>query len=136
MHHLNTLWQLVNAASTVSELARHTQTYRFGVMSGPITLYLQAEYAEVQITRWGQPQVVITAQLQAAFGWRIASDQDEAGVYFVARRRPVVGGLSRALFRVSVPYPTYLVLQLSSGRVLLDEVDGTLDLAPPKIESG
>ncbi len=132
MQHLNTLWQLMNAASTVSELARHTQTYRFGAMSGPITLYLRAEYAEVQITRWRQPQVVITAQLQAAFGWRIASDQDEAGVYFVARRRPVVGGLSRALFRVSVPYETYLVLNLNSGRLVLDDVDGTLELGPPR----
>jgi hypothetical protein len=75
---------------------------------------------------------VIAAQLQAAFGWRIASDQDGAGVYFVARRRPVVGGLSRALFRVNVPYETYLVLNLTSGRLVLDEVNGTLELGPPK----
>jgi len=134
MQHLNTLWQLVNAASTVTELARHTQTYRFGVMSGPITLYLRAEQAEVQIARWGQPQVVITAQLQAAFGWRVASDQDEAGVYFVARRRPVVGGLSRALFRVSVPYNTFLVLKLDGGRLTLEAVHGTLELGPTGME--
>jgi hypothetical protein len=131
MQHLNTLWQLVNAASTVSELARHTQTYRFGVMGGPITLYLRAEFAEVQIARWGQPQVTITAQLQAAFGWRIAADQDEAGVYFVARRRPVVGNLSRALFRVRVPHSTYLVLKLSNGRLVMEEVEGTLNIPPP-----
>ena len=52
MHHLNTLWQLVNAASTVTELARQSQTYRFGVRE-PITFYLRAESAVVQVVRWG-----------------------------------------------------------------------------------
>jgi hypothetical protein len=130
MQHLNTLWQLVNAASTVSELARHSQTYRFGVME-PITVYLRAENAVVQVSRWQQPMVEVSAQLQAAFGWRIVTDQDEAGVYFVAKRRVVVGGLSRAVFRVNVPRDTYLILKLRSGHVLLEDVEGTLNIAPP-----
>jgi hypothetical protein len=129
MQHLNMLWQFVNAASTVSELARQSQTYRFGVM-GPITLYLRAENAVVQVSRWQQPMVEISAQLQAAFGWRIVTDQDEAGVYFVAKRRMVVGGLSRAVFRVNVPWDTYLLLNLRNGHVLLEDVDGTLNITP------
>jgi hypothetical protein len=129
MQHLNMLWQLVNAASTVSELARQSQTYRFGVI-GPITLYLRAENAVVQVSRWQQPMVEISAQLQAAFGWRIVTDQDEAGVYFVAKRRVVVGGLSRAVFRVNVPGDTYLILKLHNGHILLEDVDATLNIAP------
>jgi hypothetical protein len=129
MQHLNMLWQLVNAASTVSELARQSQTYRFGVM-GPVTFYLCADHAVVQLTRWRQPMVEVSAQLQAAFGWRIVTDQDEAGVYFVAKRRAVVGGFSRAVFRVNVPQDTYLMLKLHSGHVLLEDVNGTLNIAP------
>ncbi len=132
MQHLNTLWQLVNAASTVSELARQLQVYRFGVM-GPITFYLRAENAVVHLARWRQPMVEVSAQLQAAFGWRIGTDQDEAGVYFVAKRRAVVGSLSRAVFRVNVPQDTYLVLKLSAGHLLLEDVNGTLNIAPPDI---
>jgi len=132
MQHLNTLWRLVNTASTVSELARQSQVYRFGVM-GPITFYLRAEHAVVHVARWQQPMVEVSAQLQAAFGWRIGTDQDEAGVYFVAKRRAVVGGLSRAVFRIGVPQDTYLVLKLSGGHLLLEDVDGTLNIAPPDI---
>lgn len=130
MQHLNMLWQLVNAASTVSELARQSQTYHFGVME-PITLYLRAENAVIQVSRWRQPMVEVSAQLQAAFGWRIVTDQDEAGVYFVAKRRAVVGGLSRAVFRVNIPRDTYLILKLRNGHVLLEDVDGALNIAPP-----
>lgn len=129
MQHLNTLWQAVNAASTVAELARQSQTFHFGVVK-PVTLYLQAEGAEVRVKRWGMPQIQVTAQLQAAFGWRVATDQDDAGVYIVAKRRPVVGGLARGTFHVSVPHDTYLILKLADGRVILDDVSGTLHIPP------
>jgi hypothetical protein len=129
MQHLNTLYQLVNAASTVTELARQSQTFHFGVTM-PITFYLQAENAVVQVSRWRQPMIEVSAQLQAAFGWRLVTDQDEAGVYMVAKRRAVVGGLSRAVFRVHVPHDTYLVLKVNKGHVLLEDVDGTLTIPP------
>lgn len=50
MQHLNTLNQLVQAASQVTELARASQTYRFPV-SAPTTFYLHVSLAEVRITR-------------------------------------------------------------------------------------
>lgn len=125
MQHLNTLWQAVNAASTVAELARQSQTFHFGVVK-PVTLFLQAEGAEVRVKRWEMPQIQVTVQLQAAFGWRVATDQDDAGVYVVAKRRPVVGGLSRGTFMISAPHDTYLILKLTDGRVVLDDVSGTL----------
>lgn len=130
LQHLNTLWQAVSAASAVAELARHSQTFHFGVPQ-PITFYLQAEYAEVRLKRWGYPRIEVTAQLQAAFGWRVAADQDDAGVYIVAKRRPVVGSLSRAVFDVSVPGDTYLMLKLSEGRLVIEDVSGALHIPPP-----
>jgi hypothetical protein len=129
MQHLNTLWQAVNVASSVTELARQSQTYHFGV-SGTVTFYLQAENAEVNVTRWNESKIEVTAQLQAAFGWRVATDQDEDGVYIVAHRRPVVGTLSRAKFSVFVPHDTFLIFKLNDGQVTLEHVSGTIHVPP------
>jgi hypothetical protein len=129
MQHLNTLWQAVNVASSVTELARQSQTFHFNV-SGAVTFYLQAESAEVRVTRWNEPKIEVLAQVQAAFGWRMETDQDEAGVYVVARRRLVVGTLSSALFSVLVPQDTYLILKLTDGRVTLNHIDGTVQIPP------
>lgn len=129
MQRLNALLQAFNAASTVAELARQSQRYHFSV-SPPVSFYLHAENAEVRVTRWAQPRIEVAAQLQAAFGWRLATDQDEAGVYVVAQRRALLGSLSSAVFSVLVPHDTYLILRLSEGRVLLNGVTGTLHLPP------
>lgn len=134
MQRLNTLWQAVNAASTVAELARQSQTYHFGV-SQPVTFYLRAENADVRITRWAQPKIEVAVQLQVAFGWRLAADQDEAGVYMVAKRRALVGGLSSASFNVLVPDSTYLMLNLTDGRLVLEHVDGALHIPPPDADN-
>jgi hypothetical protein len=126
---LTTLWQTVSAVSELSEIARRRQTYVFSTQ-GPVTFYLRAEQAEVRVTRWTQPRVEITVFLQAAFGWRVAADQDEAGVYLVARRRPLVGSLARALFEVAIPREAYLDLHLDDGRVVLESISGTLQIPP------
>ncbi len=132
--HLNTLWQVVNAASTVADFARQSQTYTFPITS-PVTVYLQAEQAEIRLVRWGQPKVDVFVQLQAAFGWRIATDQDTDGVYMVAKRRMIVGGMSRATFTLTVPHDAYLILKLHESSLLLAAVDGTLHV-PPKDAKG
>jgi hypothetical protein len=134
MQKLNTLWQVVNAASEITSLTRHIQTYYFSTL-GPITLYLRAENADVRVMRWAQPKVEVTATLQASFGWRLATDQDEAGVYVVAKRKAVLGRMSSALFNVVVPEDTYLVLKLLDGRVILEHITGTLQVPPFNTES-
>jgi hypothetical protein len=132
MQHLNTLWQIVNAASSIGELARQSQTFHFNV-NGPITFYLQSENADVQVFRWPENKVEVNAQLQVAPGWRIATDQDDAGVYVVARRKLVVGAASSAIFSVTVPQDAYLLLKLKGGRVILEHVDGALHVPPPDV---
>ncbi len=127
--HLNTLWQVVNAASSVADFARQSQTYTFSVGQA-ITVYLRAEQAEIRVVRWALPKVDVFIQLQAAFGWRVATDQDTDGVYVVAKRRMLVGKLSKASFTLSVPHDAYLILKLAESNLLLTDVDGTLHVPP------
>jgi hypothetical protein len=129
VQHLNTLSQLLSAASTVAELARSSQTYSFHVSSGA-TCYVHVAGGEIRIARRSSPIIEITARLQAPFGWRVAAEQDGAGVYFVALRRAVVGGLANATFSVTVPDDAYLTLKLEHARLSLDNVDGLFELPP------
>lgn len=131
MQHLDTLWKLVNAAGSVREMAIQRKTFAFAVHP-PITFFLHAETASVEVARWNKPLVEIDCELQASFGWKLHAEQDEAGVYVVARRRPVLGELARAHFKVRAPRDTYLVLRLGDGRVVLDDVRGTLRIDPPE----
>jgi hypothetical protein len=129
MQRLNTLWQIANTAAQIADLARSSQVYRFNVESSA-TFYLHTASAEVSVTRWAEPVIEVEAVLQAPFGWRVESDQDDAGVYFVARRRAVVGGIAGATFRVHVPETAYLVLKLDSVRLSLESVSGSIELPP------
>lgn len=131
MQRLNSLWQIVNAASTVRDITQVTRAYHFAVTL-PTTFYLRAERADVRVIRWSRPIIEITTRLQAPFGWRIAAEQDEAGVYMAAARRAVVGGFASARFEVRVPQETYLVLNLEDGTLRLDNINGTLHLNPPQ----
>ncbi len=132
--HLTTLWQVANAASSVADFARQSQTYTFAVGQA-VTVFLRAEQAEIRLIRWGQPKVDVFVQLQAAFGWRVATDQNADGVYVVAKRRMLVGGLSKATFTLTVPHDAYLILKLTACSLLLADVDGTLHV-PPKDTDG
>lgn len=127
MQHLNTLNELANAVSTVAEIARHTQTYTFNAV-GAVTVYVDAEYAEIRVLRRPEPQIEVTAHLQPPFAWRVVTDQDEAGVYVVARRRPLVGAVAAATFLVNLPAEAYLVLKLKTCRLSLEAISGTLEL--------
>ncbi len=129
MQHLDTLWKVLGAASSVREMAQETRRYQFQV-TPPLTFYLHTEAASVRVLRWSLPAIDIRAELQAGFGWRVQTDQDEAGVYLVAKRRPVVGSLARAQFSITVPDDTYLVLRLEDGALLLDNLDGTFHIPP------
>ncbi len=128
MQHLNTLNQLVQAASSVAEFARASQSYRFPV-SAPTTFYLHVSNADVRIIRRADVIAEVAATLQAPFAWRVASDQDDAGIYFVAHRRPLVGALAGASFTITVPPATYLILKREGVRLTLDEMNGTVELA-------
>lgn len=94
----------------------------------PITVYVRASHAEVTILRGAPHNVSLEADLHASFGWEFATDQDEAGVYIVARRKPIVGALSWAKFSLTVPLGAHLALNLTPGSVHLAQIDGKLIL--------
>lgn len=127
MQHLNTLTQLVSTASSVVELARSSQTYVFSVASNA-TCYVHVSGGEVRVARHTAPQIEIAAQVLAPFAWRVAAEQDEAGVYLVALRRPVFGAMGGASFLVTVPDDAYLALRLEHSRLSLEDVNGLIEL--------
>ena len=129
MRHLDTIWKIINTASTLRDIAIEKKQYQFQVQ-GPGTFYLDIESSDVIIHRHTLPQIDIIAEFQAAFGWRYQSEQDEAGVYVVARRRRVIAPLLRARVEVSLPLESYLALRLSNCALTLTGLDGALNMPP------
>lgn len=130
MHRLELLRSLWGAAATVRDITQHTRSYHFAAQP-PITLYLHTHYAPVQVTRWARPVIEVRATLQASFGWRVVSEQDEVGVYFVARRRSLVGELSAGRFDVFVPHEAYLILNVEHAPLTLSNQRAVLHVPPP-----
>ncbi len=129
MQHLSKLTQLMSAAAAVSEIAVKAQSHRFGV-PGPVTLYAHLEGADVSVERRALPYLEVAVQLQAPFAWRIAFDQDDAGVYVVAHRRTLVGELGGGSFKLIVRPDTYLHLRLEGCKLILHDLDTTVELPP------
>ena len=130
MDKLDTVRRLFQAVSTVRDIALESKTYLFMVQP-PTSFYLHCESAQVRISRWQHPQISVKVALQAGFGWRLQTEQDADGVYFVARRRTLVGELSRASFEITLPTNTYLILDLQRCDLTLTQVNGPLSIDPP-----
>jgi hypothetical protein len=129
MQRLSKLSQLVAAAATVSEIALKAQTHRFGA-PGPLTLYAHLEGADVTVERRMLPYLEVGVQLQAPFVWRVVFDQDDAGVYVVARRRPLVGDLGGGAFKLLVRPDTFLHLRLDGCKLTLLDLHSTIEVPP------
>jgi hypothetical protein len=130
MQRLDSLWKLVSAASAVRDMAFEKKAYEFKV-APKTTFYLHAENARLTLKRWHEPKITVHAELQAGFGWRIQTEQDDAGVYLVAKRRTIIGNLSRAQFRVLLPHDAYVVVKMENGSVEMDDIQHTLHIPPP-----
>jgi hypothetical protein len=98
----------------------------------PCTVYVRAAHCTVDVRRQAaereRERVELHATLRAAFGWEFSTDQDDAGVYIVAKRKPVVGALADARFSLNVPTGAHLVLHLTPGSVHLIDFDGKITL--------
>ncbi|MGJ3239495.1 MAG: hypothetical protein ACFE0Q_12365 [Anaerolineae bacterium] len=130
MQQLDTLWKMITVAGNVRDLAQERKTYQFTVQP-PTTLYLHTEHAVVQVRRWHHPKIEVRTILDVRFGWRMVTDQDEAGVYVIAKRRTVVGSMARGEFTIHVPIDTHLILKIEHGALLLDNLNATLHVPPP-----
>jgi hypothetical protein len=130
----NTLRKLLSAASLVRDAAFETKTLEF-LAPKPLTFYLDTQDSEVIIRRWEQTKISVRVRLQVGFGWYLENEQDEAGVYVVAKRKLVVGSFSRAEFDIALPDTAHVVLKLSDSVMLLDNVSGTFQIPAPVLQT-
>jgi hypothetical protein len=127
MQHLDSLWKAVNIVSSVRDLAVESKTYQWDI-TPPITFYLHVEYADVTLKRHDIATISAKVELQAGFGWQVATDQDEAGVYIVAKRKPLIGTMGRGNFEITLPQDIHITLKLEHCQLTLDDLNTTLDL--------
>jgi hypothetical protein len=125
--YLDKLNQLASAAGVVAELARATVVSRFTVRAGH-ALYIHTAHADLHIRRSAGDEVTITAVVQPPFAWQIASDQDDAGVYYAALRQPIIGAVGTARIAAVVPPHLPIVLRLEAVRLTQDDLTGMFDL--------
>ena len=133
MQHFETLRKLFSAAAAVRDITYETKVYDFAI-TPPVTFYLDVQDASVSITPWSQPRIVVTARLQVGFGWRVQGEQDDAGVYIVAKRNAAVGALAQGEFTVRLPANTHLVLKFVQSQLTLHDLSATLHI-PPRTQS-
>ena len=94
----------------------------------PTTVYVRASQCEIDVLRAPGNHVELTANLRASFGWDLVAEQDDAGVYIAAKRKPVVGAMSSAHFSLTVPPEANLVLNVTPGTIHLVDVNGKLNV--------
>lgn len=129
MQHLDNLWKAIHLAGSMRDLAIDSKTYQWDVHT-PATFFLHVEYADVTIKRHDTPIIQARTEIQAGFGWQVVTDQDDAGVYVVGRRKPLIGTIGRAKFLVIVPHNIHVTLKLEHCQLTLGEVNTTFDLPP------
>lgn len=96
----------------------------------PVTVFVRASQCQVTVHYHDLDHVELHASLYAGFGMRLVVEQDEAGVYVVARRRRLLGLLSRCEFTITVPTYCHLAFNLTPGTVRLQDLNGPLEIPP------
>lgn len=134
MRHLGNLWKAVNVISSARELAIETRRFQWDVTM-PCTFFLEAEHANIRLSYHDQLQVLAKVELQAGFGWQLATDQDEAGVYLVAKRKPLIGSMGRGKFGFTLPRGIHLSFKLKHCQLCFDNLHSALELPPFPLES-
>ncbi len=129
MQNLGRLSQMMNTVSTVAAHAQKNATYQF-TMKPNSTLYFHAAHATVEVHRHTSTLMEIRAKLQIPMGWRIQSEEDDAGVYFVAGKRSLVGLASSATFTILAPQDAHLILRVDATSIALKNVSGVYEIPP------
>jgi len=92
--------------------------------SRPVTVYVRGSHCAVSVRQHNAPRVELEANLARAFGVELTAEQDEAGIYIVARRKPVVGVVARLELTLTVPPGAHLAFHLTPGDVSFLGLDG------------
>jgi hypothetical protein len=116
-----------SALSAVPKTGQRSHVQVFNVKP-PVTVYVRASHCRITICRQSEPKVILDANLYRAFGVELTAEQDDAGVYIVAKRKAVVGRVTRIDLALTVPADSHLALHLTPGDVIFQAVDGLLEL--------
>jgi hypothetical protein len=115
------------AADAVPKSTQRSHRQIFNV-STPTTVYIRGSHCTVTVQRHTQSKVILDANLHRAFGVELVAEQDDAGIYIVARRKAVVGKITRADLILTVPPNSHLAFHLTPGEVTFANVDGMVEL--------
>lgn len=126
MRLMDNIWKALKLVGAARDLALETRRFRWEA-AARTTLYLEAEHADIRLSAHDQREVQARIELQAGFGWQLATDQDRAGVYIVARRKPLIGALGRGQFDLVVPADLRLSLKLQDCLLSLDGLSASLE---------
>lgn len=129
MRHLNSLRRTLHWLNSARDLTIESKTYQWEA-APPMTFFLQAEQAVITLTRHDKPQILAKVELQAGFGWQMTAEQDEAGVYLIARRKPLIGSIGRGAFDITLPADIHIALKLTHCQLRFDKLNATLDFPP------
>jgi hypothetical protein len=100
----------------------------------PTTIYVRASQTDVTVRYAPGNRVELSANLRASFGWELAAEQDSAGVYIVAKRKPFVGAISSGRFSLTVPPGANVVFHLTHGTIRIENIDGKLTIPGSSLE--
>ncbi|MCY4464528.1 MAG: hypothetical protein OXE46_03220 [Chloroflexi bacterium] len=134
MAQLERLWRALKLLGAARDLAVEKRQYRWDIKP-PNTFYLKAEHADIHLRPHDEARILTTIELRGGFGWQIATDQDEAGVYIIARRKPIVGSIGRGRFSVLLPPGIHISLKLEHCRLRMDNLNGGIEFPPDVYES-
>lgn len=99
----------------------------------PMTIYVYGANSRVTVRYLPGTEVTVHAALRAAFGIRLTVEQDNAGLYIIAKRLPVAGQITRADFTLTIPPEARLLAQLTPGSLVVESAEETLDLRPVRL---
>mgnify|MGYP006883605380 FL=1 len=111
------------AVEAVPRGGQRSFTQVFAV-SRPVTVYVRGSHCAVSVRQHDAPRVELEANLARSFGVELTAEQDEAGIYIVARRKPVVGTVARTELALTVPPDAHLAFHLTPGDVSFLDLDG------------
>ena len=129
MRALRGLWQVWELLGSARDLTRQTRQFQWSAAERA-SLFLDAEYAKIDLMRHEGDAIHAQLKLRAARGWLLATDQDDAGVYIVLKRKPLIGSIGGAGIRISVPPGMHVSLKLKRCELCLHDVSQALELAP------
>ena len=129
MQRLASIWNAVKILNSARDLAIETRRLEWNVAL-PNTFYLQAEHCDVSLAWHDQLKVLAKLELQAGFGWHWATDQDDAGVYIVALRKPLIGSIGRGKFAFTLPHGVHISLRLDNCQLCCHDLHTSLELPP------